>query len=285
MIPSLKAFTTKATVRSVGIYLNTLALLRPVQAGKKAFLLFCTPRKGQLSDKDHEFLKSATQQTLEMGSLKIRVNEWAGEGKTLLLAHGWESNSARWRRFIVALRKEKYHIIALDAPAHGGTTGSKFFTGALYGDAIYMVAKKFDANIIVAHSVGGFSTGYGMSKYSLPSVEKLVFLATPLNLIEILGNFQGVLQLSARTMGGLYKHFEQSFDKSIPNFSVEKLMDGNSIKTLIVHDKQDAIVAYPNATLLHEHLPNSRLITTDGFGHSINTMEVVKEVLKFLHEK
>jgi pimeloyl-ACP methyl ester carboxylesterase len=285
MIPSLKAFTTKATIRSVGIYLNTLALARPVLAGKKAFSLFCTPRKGQLSDKDNEFLQSATQQTIEMGKLKIRVNEWAGEGKTVLLAHGWESNSARWRRFIVALRKEKYHIISLDAPAHGGTTGSKFFTGALYGDAIDTVAKKFDANIIISHSVGGFSTGYCMSKYALPSVEKLVFLATPLNLMEILGNFQNTLQLSTRTMQGLYTHFERSFDKSIPNFSVEKLIDKNPLKTLIVHDKQDAIVAYSNAELLHDHLPNSRLITTDGFGHSINTMEVVKEVLKFLSDK
>jgi pimeloyl-ACP methyl ester carboxylesterase len=285
MSPSLKALTIQASIRSVGIYLNTLAVALPVVAGKKAFALFCTPRKGLLNDKDHEFLQAATQQTLEMGTLKIRVNEWKGEGKTVLLAHGWESNSARWRRFIVALRKEKYHIIALDAPAHGGTTGSKLFTGVLYGDAIYTVAKKFDANIIIAHSVGGFSVGYCLWKHALPSVEKLVFLATPLNLVEILGNFQGVLQLSKRTMHGLYTHFEQSLGRSVPNFSVEQLIANHTTPTLIVHDTQDPIVAYSNAQILHQHLPNSRLITTNGSGHSINTMEVVKEVLKFLNDK
>jgi pimeloyl-ACP methyl ester carboxylesterase len=282
MSPAFQAFKIKATIQSLRLYFNALAMMRPVQAGKKAFAIFCTPRKGKLSDKDNEFLASATREYVAIKNIKIQVYEWAGEGKTVLLAHGWESNTARWRRFIIALRKEKYHIIALDAPAHGGTLGTNRFTADLYGDAIYTVAKKHEVNAIIAHSVGGFATGYCVSTYTLPSIEKVIFLATPCNLVEILGNFQNVLQLSTRTMRGLYTHFERSVGKSVPDFSIEKLLKNHPIQTLIVHDTQDAIVAYQNAELLHKNIPNSKLITTDGLGHSINTMTVVKYVMDFL---
>ena len=49
---------------------------------------------------------------------------WLGKKETILLAHGWESNSFRWKDLIVKLDTAlDYNVIALDAPAHGRSSG------------------------------------------------------------------------------------------------------------------------------------------------------------------
>ena len=65
---------------------------------------------------------------------------WEGNNKTILLAHGWESNSFRWKNLITELQRYGYSIVALDAPAHGDS-GSKMFNAILYSEFINMLLK------------------------------------------------------------------------------------------------------------------------------------------------
>src|SRR5210317_2463091 len=110
----------------VGVYLNVLSIFSSDYAANKALHLFSKPRKGRLKPYQEKFLDSAIQQTLYFEDLAIQVYHWEGTKETILLAHGWESNTARWKNKINLFKKEGFNIIALDAPAHGKSSSDSF---------------------------------------------------------------------------------------------------------------------------------------------------------------
>ena len=121
-----------------GNFINGLGFFSKDKAASLALRLFTTPLKGFIKNAQLEFLDSAFQEEFEYNSIPITTYRWPGNGKTILLVHGWESNSARWEKLIYQLKSKNYNIIALDAPAHGNS-GSKRFTAVLYSEFINVV--------------------------------------------------------------------------------------------------------------------------------------------------
>ena len=112
----------------VGALINLIGFFSSEYASKLALQLFSKPRSGQLTPNGKLFLDTATKTTLYYNDLPIQTYHWKGSKETVLLAHGWESNSNRWRYEIEKLQTEGYTIIALDGPAHG-SSGSATFNG------------------------------------------------------------------------------------------------------------------------------------------------------------
>lgn len=101
----MKKKIENALPKIVGKVINTASYISKEYAANKALTLFATPRKGKIAPGQLIFLKSASTQELEYNGLKIATYQWAGNNKTLLLVHGWESNSARWKNLIEVLKK------------------------------------------------------------------------------------------------------------------------------------------------------------------------------------
>ena len=113
---------TLKKIRRMGKLLNALELVSPALAGKVAFTFFCTPRRLPMQEKDAAFLATAVQESLIFKNLKIRSYSWQNpdpEAKSVLLVHGWESSSARWRKYVKALLNAGFTVHAIDAPASG----------------------------------------------------------------------------------------------------------------------------------------------------------------------
>ena len=107
-----------------GTYFNSLATFSQNLAAKKAFKLFCTPRKGRVLPHQENYLNEAKSEVLHLGENRLQSYHWQGAKETVLLMHGWESNVFRWRNLIGFLQVEGYHIIAFDAPGHGNSSGT-----------------------------------------------------------------------------------------------------------------------------------------------------------------
>ena len=74
----------------IGVRLNTLHLVKPQKAVKKAFYLFCTPRRGRVKPEQEEFLTQAKAKTVIAEEIQLQTYHWKGSGKTILLVHGWK---------------------------------------------------------------------------------------------------------------------------------------------------------------------------------------------------
>lgn len=268
-------------IKTIGFLLNVLSYVSPKLASKYALRLFSTPLKGKLSTLQKEYLKTAKQKTLSLNDINIQTYQWQGAGKTILLAHGWESNSFRWKDLIELLRTKDYNIIALDAPAHGNT-GSKVFNAILYSDCIHVVAKHFKPEIIIGHSVGGMASVFYQHKHQNQELNRLVLLGAPSEFTNIFKNYVHLLGYNSRLEKGLNDYVLEKFGHKTSYFSTANFSETLKLDGLIVHDTKDRIIEYKEAKMIAEKYKNSKFVTTTGYGHGLRNTVVYNHVIDFL---
>ena len=277
----LKRTINKLLPQIIGSYLNVLSHVSADYAANKALHIFSKPRKGKLTPKQEAFLNSAKKEVLYYDDLKISTYHWKGDKATILLAHGWESNSARWKNKIDSFTKEGFNVIALDAPAHGASE-SKFFNALLYSEFINIVAQKHQPQIVIGHSVGGMSMVFHQQKYQLESIQKMVLLGAPSEFEDILKNYINLLGYNKKIENSLSRIIINRFGAAPPAFSTSKFVKDIATEGLIIHDVKDPIIPFSDATLITSNFKNSTLISTKGLGHSLNSTSVTKSIVDFI---
>lgn len=264
-----------------GTYFNSLALVNKERASAKAFRLFCTPRKGKVLPPQRSFLENAKDDILEVADIAVQTYCWQGDGPTVLLMHGWESNTFRWRNFIPKLQEEGYNIIAFDAPAHGNTSGT-MFNVPLYAQCAQKVIATYEPTYIVAHSIGGMTMLYNQYRYPNAKVQKLVSLGAPSELSDFMRQYKHTLGLNGRLMDGLEDYFVENFNFGFADFSSPKFAREISKKGLLIHDELDAIAPIWSSEQVHAQWKDSVFIRTRGLGHSLHQDKVRNQIVAFL---
>jgi pimeloyl-ACP methyl ester carboxylesterase len=270
-------------IKSVGASINALGILFPEKAAKKAFDLFCKPRIGALRERDLDFLSSADWVDLECDGEKIQCYEWKGNGEKVLLLHGWESNSARWKNLVKSLQKADFHVIAMDAPAHGGT-GSTYFHALRYAQFIEKVIDFFQPQNLVGHSVGGYAMIYFLS-HQKNNIQKAVAIGSPSDLDLIFKSYAQMLGYSDRVVKALYAFFEKHFGKKVEYFKIHDFAKQLKVKGLVIHDEDDKVCKFSEGKLIAENWENAIFYPTQDLGHSCQNRKVYHKVRDFLLEK
>ena len=266
----------------VGGIINFVGLFNEAFASKFALKLFSKPRNGQLTSYANSFLETATNKTiLEYNSLPIQIYQWEGSKETILLAHGWESNSGRWRHIVQKLRKEDYNVIALDGPAHGGS-GSDTFNAILYSEFINVVSQKFKPTAFIGHSVGAMAVVVFLKKQTLYKAKKTVLLGAPSGFKGIMKRYKDMMGYSQKVSKGVDKQIELKFGHPPEYFSTADFVKNINTKGLLIHDKDDNVIPYQDALDIEAQFKNAKLISTKGLGHSLKGDFVSDELLKFL---
>lgn len=277
MHPVLKKFLPKI----YGTFYNATALVHPKLVARWAYLTFCTIRKGGVNEQQANFLSKAEATPKAMEGLMIMEYQWHGSGDTVILVHGWESNSGRWRNLIQMLIEKNFHVIAFDAPGHGNSTG-KILNVPLYARCLEELIQAHQPKHLVGHSVGGMTTIFNEYKNPKNDIEKMVTTAAPSEFHEIMEEYQSMLGLSSRVMSALDQLILEEFGFRIKEFSTSTFVASNTKKGLLIHDKKDPITPYHASEKVHKAWKNSHLISTTGFGHSLHQEEVNNAIVNFL---
>ncbi len=267
--------------RIIGSVINFISFFSSSYAAKLAIKIFSLPKKGRVKENESEFLDAAIQESVLLEDISIITYRWAGDKQTILLAHGWESNTFRWKRLIEILKPLGYNIIALDAPAHG-KSGGKLFTSILYSECIHVVAKQFNVDVIIGHSVGGISAVLTQQKYKLPSVKKLILLGAPSNFVGLFKRYILMMGYNDKVSKGMNQYCLKYYNQLPEYFSAANFFKDISAKGLIIHDKGDQIIPYKDALDIKRHYQNSELIKTNGFGHKLKSNKVYGYITDFL---
>ncbi len=114
--------------------------------------------------------RAAEQQFFDSNGVKIRYVT-AGDGEPVILVHGFTASAmVQWQLpGIFSALSQNYRVIAIDNRGHGGS--DKPHDPAAYGaemveDVIRLMDHlRIDKAHIVGYSMGGFMTGYMVSKY------------------------------------------------------------------------------------------------------------------------
>ena len=209
--------------RVIGWRLNTQYKVQPQKALKSLYKLSCEPRKGRLQEKDlPAFLKEAEKEFFEFGNDKIMIYRWRNSGKKIFLIHGWESNSKRWEEAVNRLHSLGYELIALDAPAHGLSSGKELHV-PMYAECIKAIQDKYHTDIAIGHSAGAMSLVY--HAYAFPEnkgFEKLVLLGAPSEMTKIINDMAHVLRLKEKVVQDLDEYFKKKFGFYFEEFSIAR---------------------------------------------------------------
>lgn len=268
----------------VGGYLKFLFFFRPKRALQKAYNLFCTPRKGKIQPEQEDFLDQADDEVVVVDDIELQTYRWSNTGEVVLLVHGWESNSYRWRFLIKKLQKEGYSVIAFDAPAHGYSTG-KILNIPVYTKCLRKIINLYRPNHIIGHSVGAMSMIYHQYMHPNKELVKLVALAPPGELTKIMRNYKKTLNLSNKFMKALDYFFQDKHGFRFKEFSMASFVKEIDQKGLLIHDKYDEIVSYDEALKIKDNWKDIRFETTEKLGHSLIDDKVDNMIIDFLKDK
>ncbi|WP_452228734.1 MULTISPECIES: alpha/beta hydrolase [unclassified Lacinutrix] len=267
--------------KTIGFIINLISFISPKLAGNLALSLFSKPLKGKIQEKDFDFLDTAFKEELQYEGFNIMTYRWLGKNKTILLVHGWESNAARWKPLIESLKKLNYNVIALDAPAHG-RSGSKRFNAILYSEFINIVSKKFNPDIIIGHSVGGMATVFYQHKYQNAELEKLVLLGAPSNFTGVFNRYVKMMGYNKRVHKKIGEIVLETYGHVPEYFSAADFTKEITTSALLIHDERDRIIPYQDAEHFVQNYANAKLITTQGFGHSLNNETITEYINNYI---
>jgi pimeloyl-ACP methyl ester carboxylesterase len=280
----MKKIVNRILALAYGAYFNILAMFSKKLAGEKAITLFSSPRKGKVLPIQASFLKKAEDTMIEVGGKQIQTYSWAGTKETVLLLHGWESNSFRWRNLISFLSDANFAIVAFDAPAHGNSSGG-IFNVPLYAECAQHMIKHYKPTFIIGHSVGGMAALYHQYIYPHNSIQKIVTIGSPSELYELMEHYQNLLGFNNMVLSALDDYLQVHFGYGIRDFSSSQFAQKIQIEGLLIHDIEDPITPYHNSEKVHANWKNSKLISTRGLGHSMHQDDVNNQIIDFLKSK
>ena len=273
-----------AFIKSLGNYLNLMSFASPKKANRMAFALFTQPREGKLRpEKMPKTLQKAAFETLDFDDQKIATYIWKGNDTVVLLVHGWESNASRWKKTLPYLQKTGSTIIAIDAPAHGLSTGNEFNVPK-YAQFIDKAVQKFQPKYLIGHSIGGKACLYYQSHYENQSVEKIVTIGAPSEYQTILYGYIKLLKLNSRLVKGLETNFTRVFERPIDQFSAENFVTklNPNIQGFVAHDVGDKVVAATEGKKIATAWDNATYLETKGLGHAMHDDDLYKKIITFL---
>ncbi|TGV01187.1 alpha/beta hydrolase [Flavivirga rizhaonensis] len=269
-------------LKFIGFFINLTSYFSPEYAAKLSIKLFSTPQKGRLDEEATQYLNTAIQKDIIYENISIKTYLWKGKKETVLLAHGWESNTYRWKSLIEILKTLDYTIIALDAPAHGAS-GGKLFNALFYSECIHVIAKKFEAQTLIGHSIGGTSTIFSQYNSPLKSIKKIALLGAPADFVDVFKRYETMMGYNDRVSKAMAQYLLKEFNHlpeyySAPNFTKE--IDA---KILAIHDKKDRIIPYTDGLKFKKNYEKVQFISTKGFGHGLKNETVYNHIVDFLN--
>jgi pimeloyl-ACP methyl ester carboxylesterase len=270
--------------KSIGSYINFLGLVSPQKATQIAHGYFSQPRKGKLTlERLPKTLQAAHLETIVHNDDVIQTYIWKGNDTIVLLIHGWESNSSRWKKMLPHLKKSGCTIIAVDGPAQGLSSG-KELTIIKYAEFIDIVSKKYQPQYLIGHSMGGKTCLYYQYKYQNPNIKKIVTLGSPSDFKIILKNFTSLLSLSNKLEKSLEKKYSEFLKTNLDQISSKEFASKIDVKGLIVHDVEDKIVLFEEGKKIAESWKDAQLIETNGLGHKLHDDALYDQIYAFLFE-
>lgn len=268
-----------------GQFLNLIALLFPTYAGNKALYIFAKVRKGKLqSDQIPKLLQEGLAQKIKCNGHTIQSYHWKGSGPSVLLLHGWESNTNRWRNLIKVLRDKDFDIHAIDAPAHGLSSGEYHFLPN-YAAGFHEILQKHEITHVIGHSMGGMACMYEFYHHEHPTVKSIMTMGSPCDFSLVVSDFQSILKFNSRVLKALDKVVRLNVGYHIDEFSSAYFCEKIPQKGYLFHDEKDRQIPISQSEKLHQHWKNSELIKFRGFGHSLHQKEVIKKIVALLEEK
>lgn len=260
-----------------------LARVAPGLAAGLADRLFFTPPRTRRSPRVDSFLATGCRRDVRMRDTVVATWRW-GVGPTVLLTHGWGGVGGQLRSFVQPLVDRGFSVVAFDAPGHG-RSGGRRSSLVHFARALRAVADSVGhVHAVIAHSLGGAATALAL-RDGLPA-RRAVFVGAPADPDAWTREFARRLRVPPPVMARMRSRVESRLGVRWSDLNVLTMAGSLDTPLLVVHDRDDAEVPWPDGAALCEAWPGARLVTTTGLGHRrvLREPSVVSEAVAFIAE-
>jgi len=261
---------TKLLVTGYRSYLGILGSFSTDLAARAALDRFLKPRFRKVRSKTLPIFKDAQKGALDLNGHRVVHYHWQGRfNRSILLAHGWESDAGTFGPMIEYLLEQGWSVWALDAPAHG-QSGSSRVNLLLYAHILgHFLRNHEDVHASVGHSFGGMALAFANDKGAERPFPSTVIIGSALELRQSLAPFIQLLGMKPPVVRALYHRIEQLSGQPVPYYSIDRMLSSTSTPFLVIHDKRDRVCPISDLEPLIEKAPaNVRFHITNGLGHN-----------------
>ena len=207
----------------------------------------------------------------------------AGKGPRVLLVHGWGDRASRLGAFVEPLVAAGHQVVAVDAPAHGASPGTR--TNAYeIADGLRATADYVGGvDAVIAHSMGGLETLLAIR--SGLRTQRLVLLASAVRMEHAMDKFATMFAIPPRSMRGLRSRITERWGDAIfDDLAGDRLIGDIDVPGLLFHDRDDPQIDFADGEMLAAAWPAGRLIPTEGLGHDrlLRDPEVIQTATEFV---
>ncbi|TGL44354.1 alpha/beta hydrolase [Leptospira perdikensis] len=257
---------------------------KPMFFGYVAAQYFLSTQKQKPSRKEMDVLALAEQKEFQENEHRIQYFHWKGEGKTILLIHGWNGNTGNFARIVPALLEEGYNVFGIDLPGHGYSTG-RYSNIVLSAKMVRRLVQEIgNPDIIITHSFGGAVAT--VAQELGVSANKLVYIAPPLRLEILRKTFSEYFRLTEEEQESMRILLERKVKQPLSSLDLGAAGPKFSNSLLVIHDEDDLEIPFSMGLAVSKAWKKSKLVQTKGLGHKmiLRTESVKEEILNFLKE-
>jgi pimeloyl-ACP methyl ester carboxylesterase len=258
-----------------------LARVAPGLAAALADKLFFTPPRSRRSARIETFLATGCRRNVTMGDTVVATWRW-GSGPTVVLTHGWGGVGGQLRSFVQPLVERGFSVVAFDAPGHG-RSGGRRSSLVHFARALRAVADSAGpVHAVIAHSLGGAATALAFRDGL--SARRAVFVGAPADPDSWTREFAHRLRIPEPVIDRMRSRVESRLGVRWSELRVLGVAESLETPLLLVHDRDDAEVPWPQGAALCAAWRGARLVSTSGLGHRriLREPSVVGEAVAFV---
>ncbi len=228
--------------------------------------LFFTPGSYVPSPEERRLLATGDPFRVRVHGRNISGWRW-GAGPAVLLVHGWSGRGIQLHRYIDPVVRAGCAAVAIDGPAHGESEGRRtsYFEFTDVIRALIVPGGGLNVRGIVAHSFGAAAAVNALAREK--AAVRTVLLAPALQLRKTL---VGALERHGVPPGiyeGVIASYEKRFGYDLERDDPHRRLGELRSPVLVVHDRNDPVIAYADSEALCKGPGRVSLETTCGLGH------------------
>ena len=259
---------------------------------KRAMMHFCAPATDTESEFDRRLTRSAEQYDIPFEGHILKTFVW-GEGKTVLLVHGWGSRASHLAFLGKNIAKSGFRVVAFDGPAHGNSEYNGSYPRSSLPEfcrAIFHISNHFGPiHGLVGHSFGGAAAAFSacgqanVSGYQV-ATDKLIMISSPSGIDAMVSHYCQNYKLPEGSKSAIIEQLENEFPLKTRDYEINDALKKYQGEVLVVHDTDDNEVFIEEARAMvagHDHI---HFVQTKGEGHRkiLVSRSLIKIIKSFL---
>lgn len=253
---------------------------------------FCQPDRTEEKAIDRKLLSSAYSFDVPFEGQVLKAYKW-GEGKMILLVHGWGSRASHMAFLARYLANAGFSVVAYDCPGHGRSiyNNENVRTNLPeYCRSIYHMNTQFGPFYgIIGHSLGATASALTLSGqanlagYKI-NAEKLVMISAPSGVRSMVTHFCNKQGLEEDAHHNMVELLEAEFPLKVRDYEIKDALSRIPSDILVVHDKEDEEIEIEEARIMVQGHEQVQFLETSGEGHRkiLISRELFRSVKGFL---